>query len=151
MDNTKYVNGNDNDVNHIFFDKQSKTYTIMLNNISDDENYYALESCLYQNYKNQEFFNVHLETKNLEKKKIKMAYLYKLAAFLKKLKKEPNKYLMKTKIHVYDEFTNNLLYTLFTYLSSPIAPVEIIYFKTRTHNNDPSLIRKVKFYFPHNI
>lgn len=149
MDNTKFEE--DPNVNHILYNKQTATYTILLNNISDDDNYNALESCLYQNYMNKEYFNVHVETKNLEKKKIKMSYLYKLASFLKKLKQEPNKYLMKTKINVYDDFTNNLLYTLFTYLSSPIAPVEIVYYKTRTHNNDPSLIRKVKYYFPHNI
>ena len=141
----------DNNVNQIYFDESKNHYHINLNNISNDDNYNDIVNCLYDNYKKKQYFSVHVETKHLERRKIKMIYLYKLASFLKKLKKEPQRYLKKTTIHIYDDFTNNLLYTLFTFLSSPIAVVEIVYFNCREHNNDPSLIRKIKHYFPHNI
>ena len=80
-----------------------------------------------------------------------MSYLYKLASFLKKMKQEKPCYLLKSTIYVYDDFTNNLLYMLFTFLSSPLAHVEIIYRNTRYNYNENDLnnIKKISNYYPH--
>lgn len=141
----------DNNINHIYFDNIHNKYCIILNNIANEKNYYDIENFLQKKYDEEQQFSLHIETKSLENRNIKMSYLYKLATFLKKLKKKPIKYLSKTTVNVYDDFTYNLLYTLFTYLSTPIAPIEVIYFRTREHNNEPSEIRKIKYYSPSNI
>ena len=90
-----------------------------------------------------------IETKNLERKKIHMSYLYKLASFLKRMKQEKTCYLLKSTIYVYDDFTNNLLYMLFTFLSSPLAHVEIIYRNNRNNDNEIDLnnIKKISKYY----
>ena len=80
MDNTKYVNGNDNDEPYIF--RQTVKHTIMLNNISDDGVLYIK---FYFNVIKIRIFQCSCRNQNLEKKN-QNGYLYKLATL--KLKKK---------------------------------------------------------------
>lgn len=140
-----------NNVNVVTFKPHDGSYHIMLNDITNEKNYSDLTNVIEYCYKNRQFFKLVIETKNLERKKIHMSYLYKLASFLKQMKKKETTYLLKSTIYVYDDFTNNLLYTLFTFLSSPLAHVEIIYRSTRAINNENNLnnIKKISNYYPH--
>ena len=137
-----------NNVNVVSHNSTDNCYHLLLNDITNDINYSDLTNIIEGCYERNEYFKLVIETKNLERKKIHMKYLYKLAQFLKKMKNNETTYLLKTTIHVYDDFTNNLLYTLFTYLSSPLAQVEIIYFNSRKSNNLEN-IKKINNYYPH--
>lgn len=53
-------------------------------------------------------------------------YCFYMALFIKKLKKEKNKYLKKSTIYVYNKYIFQLLKIIF-YFEKPIAPVEIIF------------------------
>ena len=137
-----------NNVNVVTFNNENKYYHILLNDITNEKNYSDLTNIIESCYERNEYFILVIETKNLERRNIHMKYLYKLAQFLKKMKEKKTTYLLKTTIHVYDDFTNNLLYTLFTFLSSPLAHVEIIYFNSRNSNNLEN-IKKINNYYPH--
>ena len=137
-----------NDVNVVTHNSSENCYHLLLNDITNDKNYSDLTNIIEGCYERNEYFKLVIETKNLERIKIHMKYLYRLAQFLKRMKKNETTYLLKTTIHVYDDFTNNLLYTLFTYLSSPLAQVEIIYFNSRNSNNLEN-IKKINNYYPH--
>ena len=137
-----------NNLNTITYNSSNNCYHLLLNDITNDINYSDLTNIIEGCYERNEYFKLIIETKNLERKKIHMKYLYKLAQFLKKMKNREPTYLLKTTIHVYDDFTNNLLYTLFTFLSSPLAQVEIIYYKSRDNNNLEN-IKKINNYYPH--
>tara|TARA_B100000925_G_C21812829_1_gene389534 strand:+ start:190 stop:636 length:447 start_codon:yes stop_codon:yes gene_type:complete len=138
-----------NNVNSVTHNSVNNSYHLLLNDITNDKNYSDLTNIIESCYEKHEYFNLIIETKNLERKKIHMKYLYKLAQFLKKMKNNETTYLLKTTIHVYDDFTNNLLYTLFTFLCSPLAQVEIIYYKSRNNNNNLENIKKINNYYPH--
>ena len=140
-----------NNVNVVTFNNENKYYHILLNDITNEKNYSDLTNIIESCYERNEYFILVIETKNLERRNIHMKYLYKLAQFLKKMKEKKTTYLLKTTIHVYDDFTNNLLYTLFTFLSSPLAHVEIIYRNTRYNYNENDLnnIKKISNYYPH--
>ena len=140
-----------NNINIVTFRPHEGAYHIMLNDITNEKNYSDLTNVIEYCYKHKQFFKLIIETKNLERKKIHMSYLYKLASFLKKMKQEKPCYLLKSTIYVYDDFTNNLLYMLFTFLSSPLAHVEIIYRNTRSNYNENDLnnIKKISNYYPH--
>lgn len=138
-----------NNVNIVTFRPHEQVYHILLNDITNEKNYSDLTNVIEYCYDNKQYFKLVIETKNLERKKIHMTYLYKLSSFLKKMKQRDPVYLLKSTINVYDDFTNNLLYTLFTFLSSPLAHVEIIYYESRSHSNNPNNIKKINHYYPH--
>ena len=135
-----------NNVNVVTFRPQDNIYHISLNDITNEKNYSDLTTVIESCYDNKQFFKLIIETKNLERKKIHMTYLYKLSSFLKKMKSRKPVYLLKSTINVYDDFTSNLLYTLFTFLSSPLAHVEIIYYDSRTNASN---IKQINNYYPH--
>lgn len=138
-----------NNVNIVTFRPHENVYHILLNDITNEKNYSDLTNVIEYCFDNKQFFKLVIETKNLERKKIHMSYLYKLSSFLKKMKKRNPVYLLKSTIHVYDDFTNNLLYTLFTFLSSPLAHVEIVYYNSRTNSHNLNNIKKINNYYPH--
>ena len=94
-----------------------------------------------EHYEKQIDFELLLETKELVAEQINVQYLYKLSSFLNSIKKHKYQYLKKTKIKIYNEYCYNLLYFLFTYLTSPVAHVEVILYIS-------SDIDKIKSFFP---
>ena len=138
------------DNNIVTFDETTNTCKILLNDVSCDESYMILIDCIQNKYDEKKYFKLDIDTKNLEHRKIKMKYLYELSCFMINLKKQQTHYLVKSVIHVYDEFTNNLLYTLFTFLSKPIAPVDVILYHNRncTSMSDTTGIKSISNYFP---
>jgi len=92
-------------------------------------------------YEKQIDFELLLETNELAAEKINVQSLYKLSSFLNSLRKHKHHYLKKTTIKIYNSYCYELLYFLFTYLSEPLAQVEVILFNCRN-------IEKIKSFFP---
>ena len=143
------------DDNTMVYRPSLNRYHINLNNVSCDKSYDILVSGIMSCYEREHNFELEIETAQLEHRKIKMKYLYQLAKFLKSLKQRDVQYLKRTHIYIYDQFTYNLLYTLFTYLSSPIAPVNVVYLIARPKELiyrpavlDTSLIKQFKTFYP---
>ena len=81
-------------------------------------------------------------------KDINMKYLYKFAKFLHRMKSKDPQYLAHTTIHIYENFIYNLMYTLFTFLSKPIAPVKLIFWESRECTQESKNIKKIKNFYP---
>lgn len=94
-----------------------------------------------KHYKNQTVFKLIIETKELVVGKINIQSLYYLSSFLNSLKKHKYHYLKKTIIKIYHIYCYDLLYYLFTYLSVPLAQVEVILY-------NGSNIERIKSFFP---
>ncbi len=106
-------------------------------------------------YDNHEYFKIIIETKDLTSQNVGVQCLYSFSSFLNSLKRQKCHYLKKTLIKIYNNYCYDLLYFMFTYLSSPIAIVEVILYKNCKLIQDPSLkltnssnIEKIKQYFP---
>lgn len=84
-------------------------------------------------------FKLIIETKHISN--VSMYMVTDFALFLYRLKQRNPQYLTHTTIHVYSEFIYNLLYNLFTYLSRPIAPVNVLYFEQDN-------IKYIKTFYP---
>ena len=67
-----------NDKNIINYDTKSKTCHIILNDISNDKSYFDLTNIIQLQYEKHNYFNLEIDTKNLEHKQIKVKYLYDL-------------------------------------------------------------------------
>ena len=102
-------------------------------------------------YESKTDFYLIIETKDLLVENISLRNLYNFSAFLNSLKQHKYQYLKKTLIKIYNNHCYDLLYILFTYLSSPVAIVEVILYKIQ-ETQSPSLsnIEKIKQYFPKN-
>lgn len=107
----------------------------------NEEDYNKIIIPIKKYYENQKDFKLLLETKELIPEQINIQSLYNLSIFLNSLKKYKYQYLKKTTIKIYNEYCYNLLYFLFTYLSSPVAEVEVILYNS-------SHIDKIKSFFP---
>ena len=136
------------DNNIVEYIKSTNTFEILLNDISCDKSYKELINVIQTQYDDCKHFNLVIDTINLEQKKISVKYLYDLSCYISKLKKLKEAYLLQSKIYVYDEFTNNLLYTLFTFMTKPIAPVHIILYKNRSKNHSSDNIKNYSTYYP---
>jgi len=106
-------------------------------------------------YDNHEYFKIIIETKDLTSQNVGVQCLYSFSSFLNSLKRQKCQYLKKTSIKIYNKYCYDLLYFMFTYLSSPIAIVEVILYKNYKLIQEPSLkptnssnIEKIKQYFP---
>ena len=113
-----------------------------LPDITEDVIYNEIEYGMEGFYKHGKEFRLEIETKNVEN--IHMMYLYKFAKFLKSMKKKDPQYLAFTTIHIYDDLIYNLMYTLFTFLTKPIAPVKLIRWKSREDHQ----IKKIQHFYP---
>lgn len=96
---------------------------------------------IQNHYSNKIDFELLLETKELLPEKINVQSLYRLSFFLNSLKIHKYHHLKKTTIKIYNRYCYNLLYFLFTYLSSPIAEVEVILYNS-------CRIDMIKSFFP---
>lgn len=105
------------------------------------ENYTKITTTIEKNYKLNNKFDLVIETKNLSSENISIKYLYKFGNWLNNMKKNVNKSLNHTTIKIYDNSVYDILYLLFIYLSSPIAPVDVILYK----NNE---IEKIQKFYP---
>tara|TARA_R110002012_G_scaffold38206_1_gene106659 strand:- start:304 stop:702 length:399 start_codon:yes stop_codon:yes gene_type:complete len=123
---------------------------IMLNNIDNDQEFNAMIQSINDIYSKDKSFQLFIETQNV--RHIKIQYLYKFGRYLNSLKSRTPQHLKSTRIHVYDDLIFNLLYTLFTFISSPIAKVSVIYYEggyTTTLPYEQRVIKKIKEYHPH--
>lgn len=123
---------------------------IMLNNIDNDQEFNAIIQSINDIYSKDKSFQLFIETQNV--RHIKIQYLYKFGRYLNSLKSRTPQHLKSTRIHVYDDLIFNLLYTLFTFISSPIAKVSVIYYEggyTTTLPYEQRVIKKIKEYHPH--
>ena len=114
-----------------------------------------ITSVIREYYDNHTYFNLIIETKDLNPQNISIQWLYTFSSFLNSQKNNKCQYLKKTYIKIYDNYCYELLYFMFTYLSSPIAIVEVILYKNHKNceqqaSKDTTLsnIEKIKQYFP---
>ena len=97
-------------------------YRINLKNMETDYN--DIKEKMNGFYEQREYFTLIIETNEIHNYTLYMVYDFSL--FLKSLKEKETQYLKQTTIYVYNKYINSLLYYLFNYLCSPIAPVKII-------------------------
>lgn len=122
---------------------------LALHDITNDTQYAEVIQKINAIYESGIFFWLLIETK--EVRNIHIKYLYKFGTFLNDLKKRTPQLLCYTVIHVYDDFIFNLLYTLFTFISKPIAKVTVFFYEggyTSTQKADEQKIKKIKHYYP---
>lgn len=108
-------------------------------NTQDDCN--MIINTMKQFYNTKTCFKLILETKDLTVDKISLQSVYQLSVSLNSFKKHKIQYLKKTTINIYSIYCYELLYFLFTYLSDPLAQVEVILYNT-------SNIEKIQLFFP---
>ena len=124
-----------------------KEEILILGNITNDDQFNTMTRSIESFYDKMTPFYLKIETQMV--RKIKWNYLYKFGNYLNTLKQKSPQYLRGTTIHVYDDLNFNLLYTLFTYISSPIAKVSVFYFEGGyTPTNTSREIKKIKNYYP---
>tara|TARA_A100001015_G_C15026522_1_gene730788 strand:+ start:1892 stop:2284 length:393 start_codon:yes stop_codon:yes gene_type:complete len=121
---------------------------LILTNMLKKEDYIKTIEKIDSFYDDKKYFNLLIETKQVTK--INYIYLYKIGSYLNSLKNRNPQYLLETTIHVYDDNNFNILYTLFTFISSPIRKVNVIYYDGGYNNKptDQRNIHKVKIYLP---
>ena len=127
--------------------------TLHLTNIQSDEEFKAIITAIDAMYAKNKPFWMLIETSQV--RDIQPRYLFQISKYLNKIRNEYPRILQYSRIHVYDDFIFNLLYTLFIFLASPIAKVTVIYYEggyppitpiTPTTSTQP--IKKIKEYFP---
>ena len=122
---------------------------LILSDITNDKQYNTMTKEIDSFYNKFKKFYLKIET--IHVRKIHLKYLYKFGTYLNSLKYKNPQYLQGTIIHVYDDLNFNLLSTLFTFISSPIAKVSVFYFEggyTINSSNQNRSIKKIKYYFP---
>ena len=121
---------------------------LVLTNMIREEDYIKTIEKIDSFYEDKMHFDLLIETKLVSK--IHYIYLYKIGSYLISLKNRKPQYLLETTIHVYDDYNFNILYTLFTFICSPVKKVNVIYYDGG-YNNKPICernIHKVKIYLP---
>lgn len=114
---------------------------ISICSFENESDYNKIIMPMKEHYKNQTDFKLIIETKELVVGKINIQSLYYLSSFLNSLKKHKIQYLKKTTIKIYHIYCYDLLYCLFTYLSVPLAQVEVMLY-------NGSNIERIKSFFP---
>ena len=124
---------------------------LVLYDINNEEEYNKITNEIDSFYIKNRDFRLFIETQYV--RKIKFNYLYKFGNYLNNLKKKSPQYLKGTIIYVYDDNIFNLLYTLFTYIASPVAKVTVIHYNGSYDKNkikkEIENIKKIKDYYPH--
>ena len=115
--------------------KIMKHYEICLGDMYYD--YDKLKTQLDEYY--NDYFELKIDTKNISNVSFKM--MVDFSIYLHKLKMKTPKYLTRSKIIVYSQSIYDMLYTLFMFLTKPIAPVDVI-----LYNNN--VIVLLKTFFP---
>tara|TARA_Y100000389_G_scaffold140839_1_gene138712 strand:+ start:1123 stop:1554 length:432 start_codon:yes stop_codon:yes gene_type:complete len=142
----------DNIVNIHNCSSPNKTVVVMnIESFNTQKDCNNIIDAIKDNYNCKKDFYLILETRDLKSDNISIKCLYIFSDFINSLKNNKYQYLKKTIIKIYDNYCYHLLYFLFTYLSSPIAIVEVILYDTDI-NKPSSLenIHKIKQYFPKN-
>lgn len=112
-----------------------KHYEICLGDMRQD--YDRLKINIDEYYK--DYFELKIDTKNISN--VSFGMMIDFSIYLHNLKNKTPKYLTRSKILVYSQSIYDMLYTLFIYLSKPIAPVDVILY----NNNNIVLL---KTFFP---
>lgn len=114
--------------------------TLTLHDFKDDDEYNNLEKSLQLLLTKKEQFSIFVETIHVRNMNVK--YLYKFGRFLNEINKNSKEIKLKyVKINVYDNIVYGALYTLFTFITKPIVPIEIYFYYGGY--NDISNIRKI--------
>ncbi len=121
---------------------------LYMTDITNESAYNAIIDTLETFYERNDSFYLIIETKNV--RNVHFHYLYKFGNYLNRLKTRNPQELKQTQIYVYDDFIYNLLYTLFVWISKPIAPVKVIYYNGGYNDmsNDKRSIKKIKNFYP---
>tara|TARA_A100001015_G_C14932334_1_gene688977 strand:- start:7 stop:369 length:363 start_codon:yes stop_codon:yes gene_type:complete len=119
-----------------------------MTDITNESAYNAIIDTLETFYERNDSFYLIIETKNV--RNVHFHYLYKFGNYLNRLKTRNPQELKQTQIYVYDDFIYNLLYTLFVWISKPIAPVKVIYYNGGYNDmsNNKRSIKKIKNFYP---
>ena len=122
--------------------------TLYLNDITNELEYNEIIDTLESFYEKNNSFFLIIETKNVGN--VHIHYLYKFGNYLNRLRTRVPQELQGTQIHVYDDFIYNLLYTLFVWISKPVAVVNVIYYNGGYGDisNEQRSIKKIKSYYP---
>lgn len=122
---------------------------LYLKNVVNEESYLSIINEINSYYDECKKFHLLIETNKVSR--VDIIYLYKIGVYLKDLKNKDPQYLTETTINVYDDYNYNILFTLFTFISSPVTKVNVIYYDGG-YNNPEILtkrkIKKIKMYFP---
>lgn len=123
-----------------------------LDDISCDKEYNKFILKLNQAFQLTEPYRIIVDTALLERQNINIGYLYKMSNFIKKNKKNDNvkDNLKESIVHVYNDTSFKILFTLFTILTTPIAKVIVIYYNIHDINRpaEQRRIKKYKVYYP---
>tara|TARA_B100000524_G_scaffold291087_1_gene165949 strand:- start:244 stop:630 length:387 start_codon:yes stop_codon:yes gene_type:complete len=121
---------------------------LQLTNIQTDNDFQKITNAIDAMYAKQNQFRMLIETQKV--RQVDFKYLYKIGKYLNNVRNTYTRLLTQTQIRVYDDFIFNLLYTLFTWVASPVAKVVVIYYEGG-YTDDPSdrPIKKIKEYYPH--
>ena len=121
--------------------KNSITININIKTFNKKEDYLNIIDAIEKKYNLETPFCLMIETINLSYKNVSLSNIHDFSKWLIEIKKKKKHFLKKTNINVYHEHVYNLLYFLFTYLSSPVAPVEVILYSNKE-------IDKIKTFYP---
>lgn len=125
-----------------------------LDDISCDKEYNKFISKLNKAFQLNEPYRIIVDTASLERQNINIGYLYKMSSFIKKNKEnyKVKNNLKESIVHVYNDTSYKILFTLFTILTSPIAKVIVIYYNINDINRPAECrrIKKIKEYLPEN-
>ena len=122
--------------------------TLVMTNITNEHEYNEIINTIERFYERNYCFFLIIETKNV--RNVHFHYLYKFGNYLNQLRNRNPQELQETQIYVYDDFIYNLLYTLFVWISKPVAPVKVIYYNGGYSDisNEKKSIKKIKNYYP---
>ena len=122
--------------------------TLVMTNITNECEYNEIINTLESFYEKNHLFFLIIETKSV--RNVHFHYLYKFGNYLNRLRTRDPQELQGTQIHVYDDFIYNSLYTLFVWISKPIAHVKVIYYNGGYGDvsNEQRSIKKIKSYYP---
>ena len=127
---------------------QKQTVYLNIDSFQTQSDCDKISNIISEHYDSCREFNLVLETKDLNTQNISVRCLYIFSSFLNSLRNQKRQYLKKSIIKIYSDYCYNLLYFMFTYLSSPIAIVEVILYKS--NSDELSNIERIKQYFPKN-
>ena len=122
--------------------------TLCMTDITNEHEYNEIIDTLEGFYDKKQPFFLIIETKNV--RNVHFHYLYKFGSYLNEVRTRNPQELKGTQIHVYDDLNYNLLYTLFVWISKPVAPVKVIYYNGGYNDmsNEKRSIKKIKNYYP---
>ena len=123
--------------------------TLLLSNVENEEQFNSIVKSINAMYQKDKPFWMSIETQNV--RNVHLKYMYKIGKYLNNVRTKYPKLLQYSYINVYNDLVFDLLYTLFTFVSKPIAKVTVIYYEggyVSTPTREMNKIKKMKEYYP---